>query len=94
MTTLHVIDRLASRLSDSDRQAAIERMNYLEDMILSSGSAACVLGRNTAKYTSGGSEGRVIVAIWRGKWITAMLRRDNQPMTPSAFGVERVVGLS
>ena len=91
MSTIHVIDRLASRLSDSDRQAAIERMNYLEDMILSSGSAACVLGRNTARYASGGSEGRVIVAIWRGRWVTAMLRRDNQPMTPSVFGVERVI---
>ena len=94
MTTLHVIDRLATRLSDQDRKAAIDRMHYLEDMILSSGSAACVLGRNTAKYASGGSEGRIIVAIWRGRWVTAMLRRDGQDMTPSAFGVERVVGLS
>ncbi len=91
--TYHVIDRLAGRLSDSDRTAAIQRMHYLEDTILTrNASAACVLGQNTGKGRSvDGSNGRVIVAVWRGRWVTAMLRRQGQEFTPQAFDVDRVI---
>ncbi len=91
MSTQHVIDRLASRLSDSDRATCIARMYQLEDSVLGKGSCACVLGHNTSNYKAGSSEGRVIIGVWRGKWVTVMLRRSNQAVTPQAFGVDRVI---
>ena len=91
--TEHAIQRLADRLTPDDRQAAVARMQALSGT-LGRGSAAVIIGRSSNTHrVQDGSNGRVIVAIWRGEWKTVMLRREAQPNTPQALGVERVVKL-
>lgn len=89
--TNHAIERIAGRLSDCDKRAIIAKMDKLS-ITLGSQNCAVVLARNSGTSRSAdGSNGRVIVGIWRGRWVTVMLRREGQGFDPRELKVSRVI---
>lgn len=97
---MHMRERIAQRVSDTETQAYIERLAIEKAHKYSTGSAAILVGRvpeaqGTLTYEADGtgiSNGTMAVIIVRdGRIVTFMWRREAQPWTCEALRVDKVV---